>query len=782
MTNVLNTHQFSLSTAPAGLGGRRFTLALVLASAVVFCVVAPFAARPLSRVDAFIPIYESALVLLDLVTAVLLFGQASVIGTMALWVLASGYVFTALMTVVHAISFPGLFSATGLLGAGPQTTAWLYMFWHAGFPLFVIGYVLLKGRGHAIPWGSGPAIVTTVGAVAVIVAILTLLTTAGHAALPELMRGDHYTRAQTATIMATWGLSLVALLAIWQSRPLAMLDLWLTVVLSAWLCDIALAGVLNAARFDLGFYAGRTYGVLAASVLLVVLLTDQGRLHARLVEAHQALGQQTQGLEATVQERTQMLAAIVEDSDDAIISLDLDGTITSWNAAAERLFGYRAEEAIGRTRALIIPPDRQAEETTVLPRIRSGERVDHFETARRTKDQRILDVSLTMSPIRDGQGTITGVSKIVRDITERKWTEAALRQSHATTLALLDSAAEGIVIVDEGGRITSVNGQVEELFGYSQGELIGQLVEVLIPERSWLQHRQHRADYLAAPEVRAMGKGQELTGRRRDGSEVPVEISLSYIRTAGGLRVMALITDITERRTLAESSRQAEKLAALGALSAGIAHELNNPLGVIISRIELMLLEDETQALSAVVREDLQVVHRQARRMARLVQSLLAYARPMAPPRGAVDVNQVVDEVLLFAEKQLAKEGVRIVATLDRSLPPIVGDGNQLEQVLLNLLTNAQQAIDGGGEVRIVTRRILDPPGTIELIVADTGRGIPPELLSKIFEPFFTTKAAGTGLGLSITSRIVKEHGWMMHVQSAPGEGTEFTLRLTTES
>jgi len=196
-----------------------------------------------------------------------------------------------------------------------------------------------------------------------------------------------------------------------------------------------------------------------------------------------------------------------------------------------------------------------------------------------------------------------------------------------------------------------------------------------------------------------------------------------------------------------------------------------------------MLLEEaDTQALAPVVREDLQVIHRQAQRMARLVKSLLAYARPMAPQRGPVDVNRVVDEVLLFAEKQLAKAGVRVVATLDRGLPQIVGDGNQLEQVLLNLLTNAQQAIDGAGEIRIETRSALRPAGDIELIVADTGRGIPEELLSKIFEPFFTTKTAGTGLGLSITSRIVKEHGWTIHVRSVPGEGTEFTLSLRTGS
>jgi hypothetical protein len=343
-------------------------------------------------------------------------------------------------------------------------------------------------------------------------------------------------------------------------------------------------------------------------------------------------------------------------------------------------------------------------------------------------------------------------------------------------LAFIESAAEGILIIDEQGGIVVANTQVEKMFGYGTRELLGQPLEVLLPERLRDGHVRHRADYIAEPRVRRMARGLDLAGRRRDGTEFPVEISLSYVKTAHGVRVMAFITDITERLTLERTTRQSEKLAALGTLSAGIAHELNNPLGIISSRIELMLLESEDAQLPATVREDLGVIHRQVQRVSRLVAGLLSYARPTVPQRRPLDVNRVVDEVLLLAHKQLSKQGVRVSATLDRSLPPILGDEGAVQQVLINLITNAQQAIDRTGEVVITTRLAANRPGWLELVVADTGRGISPEYRARIFDPYFTTKEMGTGLGLSITHRIVEEHEGTIEVHSRPGGGTEFVL------
>src|SRR5437867_9146659 len=280
-----------LSTARAERGQRRLALAVVLVSGAIFLVLAPFATRPLGQVWAFIPIYESALVVNDLVTAVLLFGQFSILRSRALRMLASAYLFTAFMTIAHALTFPGLFAPTGLLGAGPQSTAWLYMFWHSGFPLLVIGYALLKSPDVEAGRQPGRPIFAVLGSAAaalVVAGAFTLLATAGQSWLPAIMRDNHYTPAMTTVIALIWGLSLLALGILWRRRPHSVLDVWLMVVLCAWLFDIGLAVVLNAGRFDLGFYAGRIYGLLAASFVLVVLLLENGMLYARLVTVHES--------------------------------------------------------------------------------------------------------------------------------------------------------------------------------------------------------------------------------------------------------------------------------------------------------------------------------------------------------------------------------------------------------------------------------------------------------------------------------------------------------------
>ncbi|MBI3637253.1 MAG: PAS domain S-box protein, partial [Candidatus Rokubacteria bacterium] len=373
---------------------------------------------------------------------------------------------------------------------------------------------------------------------------------------------------------------------------------------------------------------------------------------------------------------------------------------------------------------------------------------------------------------------VVGASRIARDISARKRAAEALRQSEATAQALIESAAEGILIVDDRGRIVLANGMIEEMFGYSERELLGESMERLLPERFRDRHAAHRAGYVAGPRVRAMGQGLDLAARRRDGKEFPVEISLSYVRTPQGMRVMAFVTDITHRLALDQATRQSEKLTALGTLAAGLAHELNNPLGIMISRIELMLLENDQGQLSDAVREDLDVLHRHAQRVSRLVHGLLSFARPSVPERRPIDLNHVVDEILLLAEKQLSRTGIRTTAALDRGLPPVLGDFGALQQVVLNLVTNAYQAMENGGDIRIVTRPAPDMSGWVELLVEDTGPGIPPDVVSKIFDPFYTTKPEGTGLGLSITYRIVHDHDGAVHVDSTPGEGTTFRLRF----
>jgi signal transduction histidine kinase len=278
-----------LSTLPAQARDRWLAAAVVIVSAAIFAAAAPFAKVPLAPIGAFIPIYESALVVTDLITAALLFGQFALLRTRGLPVLASGYLFTTFVAAAHLLTFPGAFSPTGLLGAGPQSTAWLYMFWHAGFPLLVCGYALLERPVDEDRPRSTRVMRTIAMSAAVVLAAacaLTLLATAGHGQLPPIMQGNRYTPAMIVVVSSVWVLSMIALFLLWRRRPRTILDLWLMVVMCAWLFDIALSAVLNAGRFDLGFYAGRIYGLAASSFILLVLLLENGALYRRLADTH----------------------------------------------------------------------------------------------------------------------------------------------------------------------------------------------------------------------------------------------------------------------------------------------------------------------------------------------------------------------------------------------------------------------------------------------------------------------------------------------------------------
>ena len=527
----------------------------------------------------------------------------------------------------------------------------------------------------------------------------------------------------------------------------------------------------------------------------------------------------------------------------------------------------------------------------------------------------------------------------------RQPTDAACR-------ALLDAAPDALVVIGPEGRIVLVNAQATGLFGYSRTEMLGQSVEMLVPERLRLAHGRHREGYVAAPRTRPMGAGIELLARHKDGREFPVEISLSPIDTDPGLLVMSSIRDISERVRIADELRkhrerleeliqertaaltraneelrmqaallarerqeiltlnlnleakerfiqnvieslrdgivildlerrivgwnqalqahsgipveevrsrpffaafpnfrreglepfldrlyageeeafslerfehvsrvtgpmilnlqgsvirgaggrlegvvlvlenitervgleqsvqESEKLAAIGTLAAGLAHEINNPIGIMISRIELMLTEADQAQLPASIREDLAVLSRHARRVGRITQGLLSFARRTPSRKGAVDLNAIVEETLVLFEGQAAKSGVTVTRDLAPGLPAVEGDANELQQVLVNLLKNAREALSERGEVRVETGPAGDRPGWVYMSVTDTGSGIPPEIKSRIFVPFFTTKEAGTGLGLSVSYRIVNDHKGILEVWSEPGEGTTFTVLL----
>ncbi|HEX9144704.1 MAG TPA: MASE1 domain-containing protein [Candidatus Binatia bacterium] len=399
------------------------------------------------------------------------------------------------------------------------------------------------------------------------------------------------------------------------------------------------------------------------------------------------------------------LVAIVESSDDAIISKDMDGIVTSWNPGARRLFGYRAEEMIGCSITRIIPPGRQDEETEIISRLRRGERIEHFETVRLTRDERRIDVSLTISPIKNSEGMIIGASKIARDVTERKRSEK----------------------------------------------------------------------FLAEAKDKLLKANEELERR-------------VYERTAELEQANAtLLKNIEEQKSLEEQLRQAQKMESIGTLAGGIAHDFNNVLNILRGYATLMSRQTSRNPEMA---ENLKVIDEEIERGASMVRQLLTVARRTETHLAATNANEVVLRVSELS-KQTFPKNIDLEWHLDRVLPPVLADPNQLSQALLNLCVNARDAMPTGGKLSIRTELIdseemrqrhprWSTGPCVCIVIADTGTGIDEGARHRIFEPFFTTKpfGQGTGLGLAMVYGIVKNHNGIIDVESEPGRGTTFKLYL----
>lgn len=291
-----------VSTLRPPASHRKAALLAVAVSLAVFVAAAPFAKHPLTPQHGFLPVYQSALVVFDVITSVLLLGQFRIIRNRGLILLAAGYIFNALMAAAHALSFPGLFAPGGVIGGGGQTTAWIYYFWHGGFPLFVIGYGLLKPGFEDEPMPGNVTVAiyaASVSAIALATA-LVLVATCLHEVLPPIMSGNADAPGKLVVASITWLLGLTALAVIWRRKPHSVLDLWLMVVLCVWTAETALTSVLNGARFDLGWYTGRIYGLLANGFVLAVLLLENGSLYARLAETNRLLAEKSDALEVTM--------------------------------------------------------------------------------------------------------------------------------------------------------------------------------------------------------------------------------------------------------------------------------------------------------------------------------------------------------------------------------------------------------------------------------------------------------------------------------------------------
>jgi PAS domain S-box-containing protein len=779
-----NERNIFLSTMPTTRGHRMSALAVVGVSAVLFACAVPFAGVPLTPMPAFVASYQSALAINDLITAVLLFSQFAISRSRAMLLLASGYLFTAMAAIVHALTFPGLFAPDGLLGAGTQTTVWLYMIWHGGFPLLVLGYALLKARDNEpkVQGSTSAAVVTSIVAVSVAMAAFTWVVTAQHDRLPILLSGGHYTPIMLAVVSTVSCLSFAALAVLWLRRPQFVIDVWLMVVMCAWLFDIALSAILNVARFDVGFYLGRIYGLSAASFVLAVLLVDNVGLQAKLARLLGSLRLQAASERDLRTERDSLFSAVVESSNEAIITKLLDGTITSWNGAAERLFGYTAAEAIGRHISLIVPPDRRDEIRNIIERIGRGEPIAHYETSRMRKDGSTVDVSLSISPIRTASGKIVGVSKAAHDITESNRTQQALSQEIEERRRIFDSSNDLIFVTDSAGNFIQVSPSVSAILGYQPSDMVGRsAIEFIHPDD--LEHTRR--------EMRAGRRGQskrnfETRYINKEGKAVALNWTGNWSEPVR--RHFFIGRDLTEKQAAEAQLRHAQKMDAVGQLTGGVAHDFNNILTVITGTIGILeeAVADQPQ-LAAIAK----LIDEAAERGANLTKHLLAFARKQPLQPVEVDVNALVLEAAKLLHPTLG-EHIEITPLLAEDAWSALADPNQLATAVLNLAINARDAMPNGGKLALETNNVyldesyagmhseVTPGHYVMIAVSDTGTGIPAALLERVFEPFFTTKEVGrgTGLGLSMVFGFVKQSGGHIKIYSEEGHGTSVKIYL----
>jgi PAS domain S-box-containing protein len=777
-------HSIFLSTMPATGRDRAAALAVVGVSLVLFACAVPFAGTPLTPVPAFVASYQSALAINDLITAILLFSQFVILRSWALLSLASGYLFTAAAAVTHALTFPGLFAPAGLFNAGPQTTVWLFMIWHGGFPLFVLGYALLKDSsgGPRIRGSAARAILASTVAVGVAMVAVAWIVTERHDLLPTLLSGGRYTSTMIAVVSLVWCLSLAGLVVLLLRRPHSLIDLWLMVVLCAWLFDIALSAMVNVARFDLGFYLGRIYGLCAASLVLAVLLFDNVALQAQLSRLLKMLRRQAASEREQHSERERLFSAVVESSHDAIILLTLDGTITAWNRAAERLSGFSAAEAVGKRIDIVFPPELRGQPREMLARIAKGEVIEQHEAERRRKDGSPIYVSLVMSPIRSTTGYIVGASSIVRDVSERKRAEAAISQQIEERRRVFETSQDLILVTDTKGSFVQVSPSSMTILGYEPAEMIGHsAVEFIHPDD---------LDSTRA-EMRAARRGQQMRNFEtryvhRDGRAV----TLSWMGTWSEpvRRHFFVGRDLTEKLAAEAQFRQAQKMEAVGQLTGGVAHDFNNILTVITGTIGILAegVADRPE-LAAIAR----MIDEAAERGGQLTKHLLAFARKQPLRPRAIDVNNLVLETVKLLRPTLG-QGIQIDPLLAEDAWAALVDPNQLTSALLNLALNARDAMPDGGSLAIETKNVyLDQAyadmhlevaagSYVMIAVSDTGSGIAPEDIERVFDPFFTTKEVGkgTGLGLSMVYGLVKQSNGHIKIYSEQGHGTNVKLYL----
>jgi PAS domain S-box-containing protein len=459
-------------------------------------------------------------------------------------------------------------------------------------------------------------------------------------------------------------------------------------------------------------------------------------------------------------------AALVDAFDDPIISKDLAGRILGWNQAAARVFGYQANEIVGRSILQLIPPNCHNEEKERLQKLRADEPIEPYETKWLRKDGGNVDVFVTIYPVRNQAGTVVGASKVASDLSDRTRNE----ENGFRLAAIVDSADDAIISKDLNGIVTSWNGAAQLLFGYTAEDMIGQPILRLIPEELHYEETEILRRLRAGERV----DHYETTRRKKSGESIEVSVTISPITDASGRVTGAskIARNISDRKRIERLLIQSEKLAATGRMAATIAHEINNPLESVMNLIFLARQHSEP---SGKVHQYLVTAEEELERVSHIARQTLGYYRDTSSP-VEVHLHDLIENVLSVYHSKLLSSGIS-VDTRFNDLQKIRVSKGEMLQVFTNVIANSIDAMRQGGSLKISIRKLIGSSGDgIQTVIQDSGTGIEQKHLENIFEPFFTTKGdLGTGIGLWVARQLVERRGGQIAVATSTEHGNSGT-------
>jgi len=758
---------------------RQWAVAVAICQLAALALTVPFAGIPLGQMNGFIPAVEAVVFVTDLVTSVLLFSQFAAHRLNALLVLACGYLFSALIIIPHALSFPGAFSPVGLPGAGLQTTPWLYWFWHLPFAVALLGYGIMsneKSEPSLAPGSSLAVIVRSIALVLALVCGLVLVATAGKEYLPAIFADT--VRGVPANSLAdyvppaiTIAVCVSAFAVLWLRRR-SVLDQWLIVVALSVILEVVIVVFVSPKRFDVGFYAGRLFSLLTSTTIMIVLLMETIRLYANVARSNQ-----------------DKIRRLVDANIIGIIIWDIEGKIIDCNDAFLRTVGYeRKDIENGSLRWTdLTPPEWRAIDEQRLTEIKASGTIRAFEKEYIRKDGTHVPVLIGAATFDDSKNQ--GIAFVV-DLTERKRADEALRRSEAFLAKGQKLSQTGTFSWRFATEEFIWSDELYRIYEFEPG------VDITFEKIATRYHPEDKAIIAAIAEQAQLSvMSFDYTHRllMPDGSVKHIHVVAHGSHDKDGqLEYFGAVQDITQRHLADEALNRARtelahmaRVTSLGALTASIAHEVNQPLSGIITNAStgLRMLSTSSPDLDG-ARETTRRTIRDANRAAEIISRLRALFARRKISAEMVDLSEALREVISLSLREIQNGRVTLQSEFADDLPSVQCDRIQVQQVLLNLIRNAAEAMSDVTDRprQLVIRAAKAESGGAIVSVRDSGPGIDPANLERIFDALYTTKPDGLGIGLSICRTIVEAHGGKLSATTAVPHGAifQFTLPVTS--